>query len=221
MARRFPSLKTMRAEWDEPTSRTVKIPSIQTMLLIVLLLGAMTAIVWVSIAVQLEIPHTVPVQPETAATDGPAAWLSAWSTFWGAVAGGIGAIGTAGALWLGAVTFFRQVRDQHRAQSSRVIVVMDKGTGKGAGYLPPTAIVRNLSDLPIYKVRLRAAPNDAFDDELKKEKPLLVGEWPVVIPGKYIEHSVHVEFQDSAGTTWIRWVGGGLAEKKGEVYEIE
>lgn len=148
-------------------------------------------------------------------------WLSAVSTFWGAIAGGIGAIGTAGALWLGAVTFSRQVRDQHRVQASRVIVLMDEGTGKGAGYLSPKAIVKNLSDLPIYKVQLRAAPRDAFDNGLEKTKPVLMGEWPISIPGKYLETSVHVEFQDSGGTTWIRWVDGGLAEKRGEVYEIE
>ncbi|MCT9868355.1 hypothetical protein [Paenarthrobacter aurescens] len=215
-----PTCSAMKAKWNEPTNITIRIPSIQAILLAILLLGSIGAIACVSIAVQNETPHG-PTPTVAVPVEGPAAWLSAQSTFWGAVAGGIGAIGTAGALWLGALTFFRQVRDQHRAQSSRVIVVMDKGKGKGAGYLSPKAVVTNMSGLPIYKVRLRAAPHDALDDGMEESIPVLVDEWPIPIPGKYIEHSVHVEFQDSAGTTWIRWVGGSLTEKKGEEYEIE
>lgn len=210
----------MPLKWSETTERSVKIPNVQWILLIILLVGAVVAIIWVSAAIHLEGPHSE-VPTVSPPVEGPAAWLSAWATFWGAVAGGIGAIGTAGALLLGAFTFRRQVRDHHRAQASRVIVLMDKGTGKSAGYLPTNATVQNLSDLPIYNVRLRAAPRDAFGAGLESKKPLLVGAWLVPIPGKYTKESVHVEFRDSAGTNWIRWVDGGLAEKKGEVYEIE
>ncbi|MDQ0672972.1 hypothetical protein QFZ36_000533 [Pseudarthrobacter siccitolerans] len=106
----------MRAKWADSTSTTIKIPSIRAILLVVLLVGAMTAIVWVSVVVQGESPRP-PAAPVP--IEGPASWLSAWSTFWGAVAGGIGAIGTAGALWLGAITFRRQVEDQHPRSSQR------------------------------------------------------------------------------------------------------
>lgn len=218
----YPDLnsKNMRARWAESTITTIRIPSFQTILLAVLLVGSFTTIICVSFAVQNEIPQP-PIPPVTVPVEGPAAWLTARATFWGAVAGGIGAIGTAGALLLGAYTYMRQVQDKRRAQASRVIVQIDEGSGKGTGYLPPRAIVSNLSDLPIYDVRLRAAPHDAFDDGLEETKPVLVGEWPISIPRKYVKQSVHVNFRDSAGTTWIRWVDGGLAEKMGKVYEIE
>lgn len=202
----------MTPKWSHSTETTVKVPSLQTMLLVFLLSGSLVVIICLSIATNLDAPRPVQAPPST---EGPAAWLSAWSTFWGAIAGGLGAIGTAGALLLGAYTFMRQVRDQHRAQASRVIVQMERD-----GDFPPHAIVRNLSGLPIYKVRLAAAPHNAFRDHFTESKDVLIGDWQVTVPDEYIEISVTVEFQDSAGTRWIRWAEGGLAEKKGESYEL-
>lgn len=140
-------------------------------------------------------------------------WISAWATV-------VGSIGTAGALLVGTFTLLRQVQDQHRAQASRVIVRIEENEGEDN--LPPTAIVSNLSDLPIYRVTLRADPWDVFEDGFEKYESVLAGSWPPVpIPEEYVEQSVHVEFQDSAGTTWIRWVSGALAEKRGNVFKLE
>lgn len=152
--------------------------------------------------------HALPGDTKPSTTD----WISAWATV-------AGSIGTAGALLVGTYTLFRQIRDQHRAQASRVIVRVEESEDETS---PPTATVSNLSDLPIYKVTLRADPWDVFENGLEEYEPVLVGKMtPVPIPDEYVDESVHVEFQDSAGTTWIRWVSGGLAEKKGKIFRLE
>jgi hypothetical protein len=134
-------------------------------------------------------------------------WISAWATV-------ASSIGTAGALLVGTFTLLRQVQDHHRAQASRVIVRVEESKDENSR---PTAIVSNLSDLPIYKVTLRVDPWDVFGDSLEKTEPVLVGDMePLPIPEGYLEQSVQVQFQDTSGTTWIRWASGGLAENIGK-----
>lgn len=209
MAQRFPSLRTMRAKWDEPTSKTIKVPSIGTILLAVLLLGAVTAIVWVSLAVQGEAP-TSPAPPASEPVEGPAAWLSARSTFWGAIAGGIGAIGTAGALGLGAYTYFRQVRDQHRAQAAAVSLVT--ADGERTGFL--RMMVRNDSNLPISDVYLQALNHNGNDAGHEMQQVLAPGGvLPLDRPKRSVDRA-WVKFDDSSGIRWARYVNGELEEVK-------
>lgn len=201
----------MRAKWAEATSTTIRIPSLRTILLIVLLAGAITAIVWVSIVVQNETPRPPAPEPPI---EGPAAWMSARSTFWGAIAGGIGAIGTAGALLLGAYTFRRQVRDQHRAQAAAITVgvrtereYLDMG-GTRTWY---RYFVRNDSLLPIYHVRLYFGP-------VEKRRKI---DREVIAPGDEVTHDSQSsdfmafgKFVDSSGVAWKRDGSGKLTEIK-------
>jgi hypothetical protein len=74
-------------------------------------------------------------------------WISA-------VSASVGAIGTVGALWVGALTFRRQIIDKHREQAS--------GVSAGArydNYKAPTkwyVFVLNSSGQPLYGVHLQA-----------------------------------------------------------------
>lgn len=203
----------MCAKWAEPTSPTIKVPSIQTILLIVLLAGAIVAIVWASVAVQLATP-TVSVEPDAGTEEGPAAWMSAWSTFWGAVAGGIGAIGTAGALLLGAFTFRRQVQDQHRTQAAAISVgirTIREYSDIGERKIWYQYFVRNDSLLPIYHVRLYFGP---VEERRKTDRE-------VIPPGDEVTHDsqnsdfmAFGKFVDSPGVAWKRDGSGKLIEIK-------
>lgn len=68
----------------------------------------------------------------------------------GAGANGAAAIGTVGALWVGAITLRRQVNDQHRAQAAAVTVTVQKVRNNNAVL---EFAVQNDSPLPIYETR--------------------------------------------------------------------
>lgn len=93
--------------------------------------------------IKVDMPQPTPTAPP-AQTPSITDWISA-------VGGAIGALGTAGALWLGAVTFRRQVQDQHRAQAAAITVSISpipNVTGRS------WVEIRNDSREPIYGVAL-------------------------------------------------------------------
>jgi hypothetical protein len=228
MARRFPSLKTLRAKWEEPTTRTIKIPSIQTIVLIVLLVGAMTAILWVSIAVQGEAPQPPAAEPPT--PEGPATWLSAWSTFWGAIAGGIGAIGTAGALLIAAFSYKHQVDEKarqarerrlladenrraaderRRAQATKVSILKSESKVHIDFYLFG---IHNGSDLPIKNVLIRCFDHRGIDSGQNIEQVIAGGmskEMMLEKPRKVVD-KVWATFDDALGQKWKVHINGDL-----------
>lgn len=119
------------------------------------------------------------------------------------------AVGTVGALWVGAVTLRRQVNDQHRQQASAVTV------GAKIIRLPLhephfLCFIANGSTMPIYHVGLSAN----FDG--KKEE----GRTDVLEPGDRVEikmglsenRKVFGEFVDSAGNHWMRTEKGKLTQ---------
>lgn len=193
----------------------LKIPSVQTIILIVLLIGAFTSIVWVSVATNVE-PSAAPQQLSSQAQEGPAAWLSAWSTFWGAMAAGIGAIGTAGALWLGAIVYRRQARDQHRAQAAAVAV----GQRRESQYIPGIGIptddafvhfIKNDSPFPIYKVVVTAGPLESRTKNRDMAEVVAAdGELSFKMPTS--DFMTIGMFIDSTGTCWRRLGNGKLEE---------
>jgi hypothetical protein len=139
-----------------------------------------------------------------------AEWLSAWSTFWGAIAAGIGAVGTVGALWVGALTLRRQVNDKHREQASAITV--------GAQLIQTPlfedryrCFISNGSHLPIYDVQLSAN----FDDARTSDRV------DVLEPGKFLEYHVGIaeqrevlaQFADSSGNYWMRNSRGKLTPR--------
>jgi hypothetical protein len=215
----------MRAKWAESTSRTFKIPSIRTILLVLLLVGALTAIVCISIGVQNETPQ--PPAPEAPVTiEGPATWLSAWSTFWGAVATAVGAVLTGGALLIAALTYSRQVADKHqeledrrkeearkrKEQADKVIVRVERG---GLPNGQTLVDLKNPTNLPIFKMNLYTINDEGqVIDRQPLSQEVVVGDYP----GHHFEqsdrvHSAYAEFTDSAGVAWIRTSKGTLVEK--------
>lgn len=157
-----------------------------------IILGASAVILWV---MNLG-PHG---EPKPTVTD----WISA-------VGQAVGAIGTAGALWLGAVTFRRQVRDQHRAQASAITV----GSEVEARPLQEPKLlffITNNSSQPIYRVGLHGVISEEHDGTAKAD---------VLAPSKTIgfyapvreRREVLAEFSDSAGTRWMRDETGQLIE---------
>lgn len=201
----------MRAKWAESTIKTTKIPSIRTILLVVLLVGAVTVIAGVSIAVQNEAPRSVapPVPAE-----GPAAWLSAWSTFWGAFATALGAALTAGALLIAALTFRRQVADrrrelrrERRAHANCVSIIRSKVPNEDNSR---DIEVRNDSSTPISWVRMFSIHGDVVSapdnaptilppgGQFKWKAPKAAGAW--------------VEFYDVWEQKWRRRDDGRLQE---------
>jgi hypothetical protein len=137
-----------------------------------------------------------------------AEWLSAISTFWGAVAGAIGAIGTTGALWLGAITFRRQVNDQHRAQASAVTVHVSLQGGLDNSHVVQVAISNNL---PIYNMELLCLDYKGVQLE-RFVKHVVTRDFSQYIDDALPLHEAFVTFTDSSGVRWQRWSKGKLIE---------
>lgn len=137
-----------------------------------------------------------------------AEWLSAWSTFWGAIAAGVGAIGTAGALWLGAVTFRRQVNDQHRAQAAAVTVTVQR-TRQDSDVLEFS--VQNDSSLPIYEVMLIASDRgrDVQQEFVAAMPPRTASSFQLRDTGFM---GCRAAFYDSSGKRWVRHFNGHLKD---------
>jgi hypothetical protein len=130
------------------------------------------------------------------------------------------AIGTVGALWVGAVTLRRQVNDQHRAQASAITVgnrpwnEVNADTGEithGFVYF-----ITNNSSLPIYNVLVYAGPVSARRTVIR----------PVLAPGEEASFNMNssdfmafAKFNDSSGVAWKRDGAGRLIElKSGESF---
>ncbi|GAP53466.1 hypothetical protein AHiyo6_00310 [Arthrobacter sp. Hiyo6] len=151
--------------------------------------------------------------------DKPSDWLSAWGT-------ALGAVGTTGALWLGAVTFRRQVRDQHRGQAAAVSLRIIK---QDIRLQRDIAEVINGGPFPIYNVEVTGRDQDwedlkgVFKDGHNGD--VVVDQLPVYYTYGKLRMGF-VDFTDSAGTRWRRWAQGGLAELKrnadgSEVFHLE
>lgn len=129
-----------------------------------------------------------------------------------AVAQTFGALGTAGALWVAAVAYRRQVKDRHLAQASGVTVFVLFGAG-----VPIEVVVGNYSDRPVSSVRVLAHTLEKESDTFEPDgpgalRPLAPGTETVIrLRGPYTEQ-VSVGFVDAAGRNWIRTGEGDLSE---------
>jgi hypothetical protein len=137
--------------------------------------------------------------PKPSVTD----WISA-------VGQAVGALGTAGALWLGAITFQRQVRDQHRAQASAITVSVEKSR-HDAGILEFK--VKNDSNLPIYEVLLFAVDRQGNNVEQDFRTVLSSGDslsFQLRTGGDLMRCRAY--FRDSSGTRWSSEASGQLVD---------
>jgi hypothetical protein len=165
-----------------------------------LILGTAAVIFWV---VNLG-PHG---EPKPSVTD----WISAVGT-------AAGAVGTAGALLLGVRVYYRQEKDQRRAQAAAVTVGFSEEThtvGKG---IPRTfkttkCYVRNASQLPIYRVMLYLGSD--WDSKSEVRDVLAAGEESSFETNSTSATPV-AKFMDTAGVAWKRDGYGQLRELKDE-----
>lgn len=133
-------------------------------------------------------------------------WIMAWSTV-------AAAIGTVGALWVGALAFLRQADTQRKDQASRVSVAR---TGSRQ------IVIRNQSDRAIHyvtgwfkdgadpkKARYDDQPCDLAEDVIPAGREFATGSSRV--PAE-LDHSAipYVEFTDAEGNRWRRGRGGEL-----------
>jgi hypothetical protein len=131
-----------------------------------------------------------------------AEWISAFGQV-------IGALGTAGALWVGAVTLRRQINDKHREQASGVTV--------GCRPHHPTqswvVFIENGSSLPLYSILFNAYSETGAIDLHQ----------PVLAPGRTLsgqlsmggaEPEVLANFKDASGNWWTRRGDGTLTDSK-------
>ncbi|MET3348997.1 UNVERIFIED_ORG: hypothetical protein ABID57_000666 [Arthrobacter sp. UYEF1] len=131
----------------------------------------------------------------------------------------VAAVGTAGALWVGAVTLRRQVNDKHRQQAAAITVgnrIWKEQTDIGELKRGVLYFIRNNSTLPIYNVLLYAGPVEARRKDIRQ----------VLAPGEEASFKMassdfmaFAKFIDSSGVAWKRDGAGRIAEiKTGESF---
>lgn len=180
---------------------------------------ASAAIILGTIAIVASISNLIQ-GPTAAEPPNAAEWLSAISTFWGAVAAALGALLTAGALLIAALSYRKQVADRHKAQAvgvtvgSRTEVTPAVSARKTInGYFPDNKkhfyFVRNDSQLPIYRVELTVGESDDLKSSSRE----------VLAPGdeesfevSFAPFPAYARFTDSSGVTWRRDSSGRLTE---------
>ncbi|WP_139184502.1 hypothetical protein [Arthrobacter sp. ok909] len=139
----------------------------------------------------------------------------------------MGAILTAGALLIAALSYRHQTQDKHRAleeqrkaQASAVVLILHKGTileGRSA------AVVTNGSPLPVYKVELycRDPEGRPLEDGRPYVRDVFMGEFPAYFDEGIPLYDAYVDFTDQATNRWRRWSDGRLEELPKEAAEPE
>ena len=137
----------------------------------------------------------------------------------GAVGTAAGAIGTAGAFWLGAVAYRQQARDQHRAQAAAV-TVGQRLTQNGIQNDDVVYFIRNDSSLPIYNAVVYTGPLKARREHWMNSQVLPPGEEIYfVYPGiQRAGFTAIGKFIDASGNGWRRdGLSGALEPIKAEL----
>lgn len=164
----------------------------------------LTAIVWLIVAeneaIQLQLPPSLP-EPTTAEGIKVTDWISALGT-------ATGALVTAGALLLGAITYSRQIRDQHRAQAAAVTVHIAKN-----GLIDNKSLVAltNGSNLPVYNVEL-VSLDPEYGEFDKVVTHVVVDQYSTWLDDDEPLHMAYARFTDAAGVRWRRDSKGSLTD---------
>jgi len=146
-----------------------------------------------------------------------AEWLSAISTFWGAIGTAFGALLTGGAVIYAARTYEKQREDRHaellerrRAQASAVTLSITNNNGS------QWCKVRNDSALPIFAMNVVEEDASLTDPVRHYLQPILSSNRPFeqVLNDASVEELTFVEFKDAAGVEWKRYGDGRLIEEK-------
>jgi hypothetical protein len=118
------------------------------------------------------------------------------------------AVGTVGALWVGAITLRRQINDQHRAQAAAVTVTVQT-TKQNREILEFK--LQNDSPFPIYEVMLIAS-----DRGKDVEQEFLAAMPPNTATSFQLRDTsfmgCRAKFYDSSGKRWVRHFNGQLKD---------
>lgn len=146
-----------------------------------------------------------------------AEWMSAISTFWGAVGTGLGAALTGGALLIAALTYRRQVADKHQELKDKREEQAGKIIVRVVRYESGQVLVdlKNPTNLPIFKLNLYAIGDDGkVVDRQPLSKEVVVGDYEGHLFDDWCRvHSAYAEFTDTGGVGWTRTSKGTLVEK--------
>jgi hypothetical protein len=126
-------------------------------------------------------------------------------------------VGAAGALFVAAMVYRRQVEDVRQAQASMVTVTV---TSKKASGLDPRdgiiyVVINNYSSLPIYQVKWSAWRGNGLKEELPDMSAIRPdGVRMYTFPNDYVDDKMEAEirFNDSRGHRWIRHTSGALKQ---------
>jgi hypothetical protein len=134
-------------------------------------------------------------------------------TDWISAAGqAVGAVATAGALWVGAVTLRHQVDDKRKCQANLVAIRVHEEPHITFGRANFRVLVENKSQLPIYDVRVHSGNTLVGYHENVDQAVILPGATANLV-GPYTENddfSSAVIFRDNSGLWWGRWDYGFL-----------
>lgn len=136
--------------------------------------------------------------PKPSVTD----WISTVGT-------ALGAFLTGGALVIAAISFYRQAKDQHRAQASTVTVTVSKNGGLFNDHVVKASLA---GDLPIYNVELVSLDHQGRQVDRRVKHVVVRDTGDGYLDGDLALHEAYVTFTDSAGTRWTRWSKGKLIE---------
>ncbi|MFB9654559.1 hypothetical protein [Pseudarthrobacter oxydans] len=153
-----------------------------------------------------------------------AEWMSAISTFWGAVAAGLGAAVTGGALLVAALTYQRQVADIHAELESKRREQAEAVTVEIAPYEPAarnfgedrgdklSIAIRNDSKLAIFGIALVVVDKNRKEPDQRLYDSIAPGRYKHFVQPKERVGGAYAMFTDTAGVRWKRWHNGELME---------
>jgi hypothetical protein len=184
-----------------------------------IVLGVVAIVLWGSVQLQ---------GPAATAPPNAAEWLSAIPTFWGAVAGGIGAIGTAGALLIAAFSYRHQVEARNREAEDRRQEAADKRREKARavrvavsdrddepGAFSYYCDLKNFGELPVTDVQI-VGIDSAGEEVGRRLLKLLIPEKPerTILRGGPVDPSKSfVSFRDTEGLSWKLYFDDRLEEQ--------
>lgn len=162
--------------------------------------------------------------PTAEAPPNAAEWLSAISTFWGAIAAALGAALTGGALLIAALTYQRQVRDRHAELEGKRREQAEAITVEIAPYQPPVRnlgqdpadslaiAIRNDSKLAIFGIALVVVDKERREPDQRLYDSIAPGRYKHFVQPTTKVGGAYAMFTDAAGTRWKRWHNGELME---------
>ncbi|BCW78311.1 hypothetical protein [Arthrobacter sp. NicSoilC5] len=134
---------------------------------------------------------------------------------WGTVADWVGGLGTTAAFVATAIVINRDAKVRKLSQARKVVYITEEfgipastdADGNVSFDMSTRYIVQNLSEEPIYDIRLYARHQDGSRRWLAAEYDILLPEKAFTLNAQFDEAPL-VTFRDNSGARWIRDKGG-------------